>query len=956
MKMLKRALVAFALSLVVVLSLNNVSFAADEYAEYITDEEDLYPIIREAFVNREATVTIKFANEGLLDDGYFNRWIEGAVRETGEPDEGDYIRKHLGRVKASGSISINPGGIYCYDLELQAEYYTTKAQEDVVEAKIDDVFEELAIDSMKSDYEKVVAIYDYICENVVYDYDNLNNESYKLQYTAYAALINKTSVCQGYSNLLYRMLHEADIDSRIITGFGNDGRHAWNIIELGGKYYYADATWDAVWGDKYFLKGTEDFVEHTTDDEFLTETFLARYPIAATGYVNCTEHKFGEYVADGNATCMGNGTKTATCTVCGFTNTIVDDETIADHIFEACAGLDPTCKEPGYVEYACVVCWNESVTYREEVAATGNHTYGEWVVEEEATCLEDGLKHKECTECGEVAVEVLPATGHKFENYVSDNNATCAKDGTKTAKCESCNELNTIDDVGSATGIHEYGAWIVDKEATYTEAGFMHAVCSCGKTIEQKVEAAWGEPLYVNDAEVLTLDQWDALYSRLALLSCWGNKDFNEKENVSAEAAVWFLRFNNDLEQFTNANYAFEIEFKDLIELIDTHFMNYDVEEIRNWMNEYIALSEDFSYDSQNDVYCFYMDYGYAYSFKFECVEEYNNGYVLKCNVYEFGEFVRNSHFAINKTADGYKIAAQGDSVHAWNSDYTVDKAATCKEEGSKSIHCAYCDVSKDTKVIEAAHAWNSEFTVDKEATCEEEGVKSIHCANCDETKDVTVIQKSAHAYGDWYTVEDSTTTVKGTDRRDCTVCDAYETRDKALCTWKKDSKGWYFLDGDGNRVCSQWVKDSSGYCYLDANGYMVYNKWCLDSTGWAYAGSNGYRVTNKWIKDSAGWCYVDETGYMVYNQWVKDSQGYCYVNETGYMVYNTWVTDENGQSYVGSNGYRTTNKWIKDGSDWCYLGADGYKVTNKWVKDSIGWCWLDESGCMVYNQWVADS
>ncbi len=44
-------------------------------------------------------------------------------------------------------------------------------------------------------------------------------------------------------------------------------------------------------------------------------------------------------------------------------------------------------------------------------------------------------------------------------------------------------------------------------------------------------------------------------------------------------------------------------------------------------------------------------------------------------------------------------IPAKG---HAWDEDFTVDTAATCTEDGSKSIHCKNCEKTKDTTVIPA--------------------------------------------------------------------------------------------------------------------------------------------------------------------------------------------------------------------------------------------------------------
>ena len=220
------------------------------------------------------------------------------------------------------------------------------------------MFNELSINTMKSDYEKVVAIYDYICDNVTYDYTNLEDDTYDLKYTAYAALINKTSVCQGYANLLYRMLHEAGIDSRIVTGIGNGGGHAWNIVELNNRYYYADATWDAVrMPYEYFLKGTTDFVDHKSDDEFLAETFLEKYPISEKEYVNCIDHIFGDYVTDNNATCTGDGTKTAMCENCGMEDTIVDEGSKTGHEYdEGVVTQEPTTTTEGIMSYSCSKC------------------------------------------------------------------------------------------------------------------------------------------------------------------------------------------------------------------------------------------------------------------------------------------------------------------------------------------------------------------------------------------------------------------------------------------------------------------------------------------------------------------------------------------------------------------------------------------------------------------------
>ena len=89
----------------------------------------------------------------------------------------------------------------------------------------------------------------------------------------------------------------------------------------------------------------------------------------------------------------------------------------------------------------------------------------------------------------------------------------------------------------------------------------------------------------------------------------------------------------------------------------------------------------------------------------------------------------------------------------------TEAKAATCTEAGNKAYYtCSGCkkyfsdaagenEIAKDSWIIAAGHHWKTGWTVDKEATCKEEGSKSHHCKNCDAKTDVTVIPTMAHNY-----------------------------------------------------------------------------------------------------------------------------------------------------------------------------------------------------------------
>ncbi|RGT72145.1 hypothetical protein DWX08_10765 [Ruminococcus sp. AF18-22] len=97
-------------------------------------------------------------------------------------------------------------------------------------------------------------------------------------------------------------------------------------------------------------------------------------------------------------------------------------------------------------------------------------------------------------------------------------------------------------------------------------------------------------------------------------------------------------------------------------------------------------------------------------------------------------------------------------TVHVWDTKYTIDKEATCTENGSKSIHCTdpNCTERKDVQIIPAAH--KLETIAAQEGTCKTEGVKAHqHCTVCGKnflngeevTADELKIAKLAHAYTD---------------------------------------------------------------------------------------------------------------------------------------------------------------------------------------------------------------
>ena len=272
----------------------------------VHSKDEAVALIRDAMEQRIQTITFSLDSTDHPSD-FAMSLLELATEHTGVPTEGDSLRWVYAGAQYGYSY-YDYGSSYSTTFTYTVTYYTTAAQESELTAEIEDLLNELNLWNA-TDYEKICGIYDYICANITYDYDNLNDDSYKLKHTAYAALMDKTAVCQGYAVLFYRLALELGVDNRLIAG----GNHAWNIVALGSQYYNVDSTWDAGLSNyNYFLKGSRNFTDHTAYAEFRTEEFTAQYPQSETDYPKpitgtCGDHLTWTLTEDGTLTISGTG-------------------------------------------------------------------------------------------------------------------------------------------------------------------------------------------------------------------------------------------------------------------------------------------------------------------------------------------------------------------------------------------------------------------------------------------------------------------------------------------------------------------------------------------------------------------------------------------------------------------------------------------------------------------------
>ncbi len=261
--------------------------------------------LREGLRRHLAEISVEVRGDGMLDQQAATElaWslFISATEPTSRPDEGDYIKLHITDIQTNVSgdnheYTENGETKYTYSavVTYYVKYTSTAEMEAAVDRAANELLDELDLYE-KSDYEKINGIYDWICKNVSYDFEGTSNEIY----TAYAALVKRKAVCQGYALLFNRLAGELGVESRIITGRSMGQNHAWNIVKLGGKFYNVDCTWDSSRDEyAYFLKGSNDFDSHERDSEFLTDEFELKYPTSVSDYSASPDYSIAELRAE----------------------------------------------------------------------------------------------------------------------------------------------------------------------------------------------------------------------------------------------------------------------------------------------------------------------------------------------------------------------------------------------------------------------------------------------------------------------------------------------------------------------------------------------------------------------------------------------------------------------------------------------------------------------------------
>ena len=201
------------------------------YLQLAEEDREIYRLIRYGVLNSLPEITIETDDVDRIHD-IFRRilfdhpelfWVTGAGSTT-------VTRTSDGHASATFKPDYAHKGI---------ELLVMKAE---IERAIDAFL--ATVEPNLTDYELVRVVYEYLIKNTTYNLDAPDNQN------IYSVFVNGESVCAGISRAAQLLLNRLGIFATYVVGEAyvpgtstTPIAHAWNLVRVGGEYYYLDVTW-----------------------------------------------------------------------------------------------------------------------------------------------------------------------------------------------------------------------------------------------------------------------------------------------------------------------------------------------------------------------------------------------------------------------------------------------------------------------------------------------------------------------------------------------------------------------------------------------------------------------------------------------------------------------------------------------------------------------------------------
>lgn len=713
-----------------------------------------------------------------IENGKCDKDIRNEIyKDTGKPNEGHTMSAftvgggNLLAENCSDGIKYSDGGYKGY-YSGNGGYGDRRDRYQKATKKLDEVIKSLNLDG-KSDYDKFKAVTNWIVSNVRYDEDNET----KYQHDLTGAVLDGLAVCDGYAGTFYYMANAVGLNALFEDGITNSNRirHAWNLVQIDGTYYYVDPT------NAYFKEDGEPGRELLLGQKYLFSLYTPDNTTIEDTYKNISQDDYlKEYsICKGNHDLWESGHNGATCenpatTVyscknkgCLYKKYVETAPALGHEWGNAKITQEQSCENPEITTYTCThsLCGRKKQV---ETKPALGHTWDEGKVTKEATCFETGVKTYTCTRCGGTKTEEIQKTKHDYEEHV-ETPATCTSRGVSYYVCKNCG-LTTSKKQTPATG-HIHTEVRNKKDATYTDDGYTgDTYCKdCGKKLE-------------TGTMIPKLVEKEHDYGEWVLDQAPTCKKYGVRHRICKNCG------DREVDVLDKVDHSWE--------LVSTTPATCTIGEIQHYKCSVCGETKDVTLSNPLGEHSW--DNGKVTK-EATCTEDGEKTYTCTvCNTtktevipatgHQHKE-VRNAKKAIC-TEDGYtgdtyctdcNTKLESGTVvnklgHTWDNG-VITKEATETEEGVKTYTCKTCGETKTEKIPVTSHHLD-QGTITKKATCTENGEKTYHCtdADCDKTY-VETIPATGHKFDSWKTVKAQSIYSGAVQKRTCNACGKKETR-----------------------------------------------------------------------------------------------------------------------------------------------------------------------------------
>ena len=713
-----------------------------------------------------------------IENGKCDKDIRNEIyKDTGKPNEGHTMSAftvgggNLLAENCSDGIKYSDGGYKGY-YSGNGGYGDRRDRYQKATKKLDEVIKSLNLDG-KSDYDKFKAVTNWIVSNVRYDEDNET----KYQHDLTGVVLDGLAVCDGYAGTFYYMANAVGLNALFEDGITNSNRirHAWNLVQIDGTYYYVDPT------NAYFKEDGEPGRELLLGQKYLFSLYTPDNTTIEDTYKNISQDDYlkEHSICKGNHDLWESGHNGATCenpatTVyscknkgCLYKNYVETAPALGHEWGNAKITQEQSCENPEITTYTCThsLCGRKKQV---ETKPALGHTWDEGKVTKEATCFETGVKTYTCTRCGGTKTEEIQKTKHDYEEHV-ETPATCTSRGVSYYVCKNCG-LTTSKKQTPATG-HIHTEVRNKKDATYTDDGYTgDTYCKdCGKKLE-------------TGTMIPKLVEKEHDYGEWVLDQAPTCKKYGVRHRICKNCG------DREVDVLDKVDHSWE--------LVSTTPATCTIGEIQHYKCSVCGETKDVTLSNPLGEHSW--DEGKVTK-KATCTEDGEKTYTCTvCNTtktevipatgHQHKE-VRNAKKA-TCTEDGYtgdtyctdcNTKLESGTVinklgHTWDNG-VITKEATETEEGVKTYTCKTCGETKTEKIPVTSHHLD-QGTITKKATCTENGEKTYHCtdADCDKTY-VETIPATGHKFDSWKTVKAQSIYSGAVQKRTCNACGKKETR-----------------------------------------------------------------------------------------------------------------------------------------------------------------------------------